>query len=130
MMMGSKLHLEYLTDNHTGLGTTYGWTGKMIGSKMNFTVEVTKWIRGVEKIWETIGPAKMIIYSWYRMRLLVSRIQDNTIAELSITYEKPKNWFAKLISFFVADWYCNWCLNNMLNDTKKSVGPKQAVHNT
>jgi hypothetical protein len=32
--------------------------------KMDFTVEVTKWLKGIEKTWETIGEAKMIIYSW------------------------------------------------------------------
>ena len=76
MMMGSKLKLEYLTANHTGLGSKYRWTGTMMGMKMDFTVEVTKWIEGVEKIWETIGEAKMIIYSWYRMHLFVNPIED------------------------------------------------------
>ena len=121
MMMGSKLRLEYLTTNHTGPGTKYWWTGTMMGMKMDFTVEVTKWIEGVEKIWETIGEAKMIIYSWYQMRLFLSQQTDNTIAELSIIYKKPKGWFARLISFFVADWYCNWCLKNMLSDSKRKI---------
>lgn len=119
MMMGNKLNLEYLTTNHTGLGSKYRWTGKMMGRKMDFTVEVTKWIAGVEKVWETIGEAKMIIYSWYRMNLLVKQENANSEALLSITYEKPKRWLAKIISFLFADWYCNWCLKNMLNDAKK-----------
>src|SRR5436190_4510220 len=121
MMMGSKLHLKYLTDNPKGLGSKYRWTGKMMGMKMDFTVEVTKWVNGVEKVWETIGKAKMIIYSWYRMHLLLSVKNDKTIAELSITYKKPKGLFAKLVSFLFADWYCNWCLKNMLKDTKEQL---------
>jgi len=121
MMMGSKLHLEYLTENHTGQGTKYRWTGTMMGMKMDFTVEVTKWIEGVEKVWETIGEAKMIIYSWYRMNLLLTENENKTVAELSITYERPKGWFFKIISFLFADWYCNWCLKNMLADTKRSL---------
>src|SRR6266542_7123657 len=124
MMMGSKLHLQFLTDNHNGLGSKYKWTGKMMGMKMDFTVEVTKWISGVEKIWETIGEAKMIIYSWYRMKLLLSEADGKTFGELSIAYEKPKSFFAKIISFLFADWYCNWCLQNMLNDTKKRLATK------
>ena len=36
MMMGSKLHLEYLTEHHTGPGSRYRWTGKMMGIEMNF----------------------------------------------------------------------------------------------
>ena len=121
MMMGSKLHLQYLTANHTGPGTTYRWTGTMMGMNMDFTVEVTKWIAGIEKVWETIGEAKMIIYSWYRMHLLLTKKEDTTVAELSISYEKPKGWFFKIISFFFAGWYCNWCLKNMLGDTKKQL---------
>jgi len=119
MMMGSKLQLEYLTDNHTGLGSKYRWTGKMMGMKMDFTVGVTKWIKGIEKIWETIGDAKMIIYAWYRMSLLISNVDDKTVAELSITYKKPRSLFLKFISFMVADWYCKWCLKNMLRDTRR-----------
>jgi predicted ATPase len=121
MMMGSKLHLEYLTVNRTGLGTKYRWSGTMMWMPMEFTVEVTKWVEGVEKVWETIGEAKMIIYSWYRMHLLVYPKENSTQAELSITYEKPKGWFAKIISFFVADWYCNRCLKNMLSDTDIAI---------
>ena len=123
MMMGNKLHLKYLTENQKGLGSKYRWRGKMIDMNMDFTVEVTKWIKGVEKIWETIDEAKMIIYSWYRMNLLVSKDGDKSLVELSITYKKPKGWFAKIISFLFADWYCRWCLNNMLNDTKNVLEP-------
>ena len=122
MMMGTELHLKYLTSHHTGLGSKYQWTGTMMGMKMSFTVEVTKWIKGIEKIWETIGEAEMIIYSWYRMHLLVKPIAGGSEAELSITYKKPKGWFAKIISFFFADWYCNWCLKSMLQDTRKKIG--------
>ncbi len=121
MMMGSKLHLEYLTTNHTGLGSKYRWTGTMIGMKMDFTVEVSKWVEGVEKVWETIGEGKMIIYSRYRMHLLVYPKGNITRAELSISYERPKGWFAKFVSFLFADWYCNWCLKNILSDSKRKI---------
>lgn len=95
---------------------------------MDFTVEVTKWIAGKEKTWETIGPAKLIIYSWYRMHLNVAKTGNKTLAELSITYEKPQRFFYKILSFFFADWYCRWCLTNMLNDTKLTLN--QSVINT
>lgn len=121
MMMGSKLTLQYLTENHRGLGSKYRWAGSMMGMKMDFTVEVTQWTEGIEKIWETTGEAKMIIYSWYRMHLLVTRKENTTMAGLSITYKKPDRWWQKILSFFLADWYCNWCLKNMLTDAKKKV---------
>lgn len=122
MMMGSKLHLEFLTKQHTGLGSKYQWTGTMMGMRLDFTVEVTKWVEGVEKVWETKGDAKMIIYSWFRMHLLVLQKGITSQAELSISYEKPKKWFARILSFLFADWYCNWCLKSMLSDSKRKIG--------
>ena len=94
----------------------------MLGIKMDFTVEVTKWVEGVEKIWETVGSAKMIIYSWYRMNLMVARIEkDKSHVQLSITYRRPVNWLARIISYLFADSYCRWCLKRMLFDTKKKL---------
>lgn len=120
MMMGSKLHLEYLTENHSGPGTRYRWSGKMLGISMDFTVEVTKWIAGKEKVWETIGKPKMIIYSWYQMHLMTASGPNNrTKACLSISYEKPLGFLNRVLSFLFANWYCRWCLRHMLDDTKK-----------
>lgn len=122
MMMGSKLDLTFLTKLHTGLGSKYRWTGSMMGIKINFTVEVTKWLAGVEKVWETTGETKIIIYSWFRMHLLVYPTGQNTSqAELSITYERPKGVFALLLSYLLADWYCNWCLKQMMAAGKSKI---------
>lgn len=119
--MGGRLNLEFITSHKTGLGSKYGWTGNVMSMVMDFTVEVTKWIQGKEKTWETIGDPKVIIYSWYRMHLMVSEASNNTQAELSISYEKPKGWFNKLICFLLGDWYCRWCLKHMLGDCKNTV---------
>jgi hypothetical protein len=120
-MMGSKLKLEFLTTNKTGEGSRYRWTGKMMGLMMDFTVEVTKWINGVEKIWETIGNPQLIIYSWYRMKLRVNEKNGTTEAELSISYKKPEGFFNRILCFFLADSYCRWCLKKMLGDAKKVI---------
>ena len=50
MMMGNKLQLQQLSENKTGANAKFRWFGKMMGFKMDFTVEVTKWIKDKEKI--------------------------------------------------------------------------------
>lgn len=94
---------------------------------MDFTVAVTKWVEGKEKVWETIGPTKLIIYSWYRMILQVKQQGEKTEAELSITYEKPAGLFNKILCFFLADWYCRWCLRQMLGDAKKRLEQQMSI---
>lgn len=70
---------------------------------------------------ETIGDPKVIIYFWYRMQLKISEDGNNTKAELSISYEKSKGWFNKVICFLLGGWYCRWCLKHTLGDCKTSV---------
>jgi hypothetical protein len=123
-LMGSKLNLVFLSENHKGFNTSYRWTGKVVGFKLDFTVLVTRWILNEEKIWETIGESKLIIYSWFRMHLKIKPHQDGTNAELSITYEKPKGVIGKILSLCFAKWYCKWCLKHMLHDAENSLKMK------
>ena len=124
MMMGSKLKLEQLSVNPTGVGAKYRWYGKMMGMTIDFSETVTKWQSPKIKEWEIVGDAKIIIMSWYRMWFEISPDENETIAKISISYQPPKQWYYKILSFFFANWYCNWCLNNMLNDTKKNLENK------
>lgn len=121
MMMGSKLKLEQISQMPTGVGAKYRWYGKMMGMTIDLNETVTKWQPPQLKEWETIGEAKIIIMSWYRMWFEIYNAKNGTIAKLSISYLPPKQWFYKILSFFFAGLYCNWCLNNMLNDTKKEL---------
>ena len=124
MMMGSKLKLKQLSTNAAGAGANYRWYGKMIGMAIDFNQIVTKWHPPKLKEWETIGEAKIIIMSWYRMWFEITPANNGTNTKISISYLPPKELFYKILSFFFANWYCNWCLNNMLNDTKKNLENK------
>jgi hypothetical protein len=121
MMMGSKLNLEKLSANANGVGASYRWYGRMMGMEMDFSETVTKWQPNRLKEWEIVGEAKIIIMSWYRMWFEISPIEKGTLAKISISYLPPQEWYYKILSFLFAKWYCNWCLNNMLNDTKMNL---------
>jgi hypothetical protein len=124
MMMGSKLKLEQLSPNPTGIGARYRWYGSMMGMTMDFSETVTKWQPPKLKEWEIVGEARIIIMSWYRMWFEITSTENGVIAKISISYLPPKGWFYKVLSLLFATWYCNWCLNNMLNDTKLNLERK------
>lgn len=116
-MAGSKLKVEWLSDHKTGLGTKYRWTGKVVGMKMDFTVEVSKWGEGKEKVWGTIGDAKMIVIDWFEMYLVLTPYESGkTQAQLGIYYTKPKG---KILGFLLGKSYSKWCVKSMLRDTRK-----------
>ena len=128
-MMGGKLNIEFLSPNKTGLNTKYRWTGKVLWMFMDFTVVVNKWIKGKEKSWETEGVAKMIIMSWFKMDLIVDGKDQQTTAHLSISYKRPTGFFQSILSFLLADWYCRWCLEKMLNDTEARLQDERSLGN-
>ena len=120
-MFGSKLELKQVSINPTGLDATHRWFGRIMGFRMDFTVKVSKWLKDKEKIWETIGRPKLIIMAWYRMHLFLISKDGSTLVELSISYTKPKSFFYRILSFLLAGWYCKWCLQKMLEDSKKNL---------
>jgi hypothetical protein len=124
-MMGGKMDLQFLTPQKRGPHTKYRWTGKALWWKLDFTVVVTRWIRGLEKIWETIGTPNLVIYSWFRINLKIESNSQESIAHLSISYEKPTGFFNQILCFLVGGQYGRWCLKNMLNDTEKKLSTHQ-----
>ncbi len=117
-MMGSKLVLSQLSENAVGLNSKYNWKGRVLGFKMDFTVVTSKWESNKEKVWGTVGEAKMIILEWYQMQLLITKVGEDTLVDLSIKYTKPRKFFFRSIGFILAKPYAKWCLKNMLQDTK------------
>ena len=101
MMMGSKLKLEQLSINPTGVGAKYRWYGKMIGMTMNFSETVTKWQSPKMKEWETVGESKIIIMSWYRMWFEITPAENGTLAKISISYRHQKNGIIKSFLSFL-----------------------------
>ena len=120
-MMGGKMDFQFLTEKHTGAGTRYRWTGKVLWMTLDFTVTVTKWVMGVEKSWQTEKNARMIIMSWFRMDLKVEQYGQHAMVKLYIAYERPEGIFNRLLSVLLADWYCKWCVENMLQDTEERL---------
>jgi hypothetical protein len=121
-MMGGKMNLEFLTKHKRGLHSRYKWTGNVLWMALEFTVEVTKWQPWKYKSWETVGPAKLIIYSWFRMELrMISSSINSSEACLSIIYERPHALINRVLCFFIGDWYARWCLDNMLNDVENKI---------
>ena len=47
--------LEILSDQATGFGATYRYSGTMMGLSIDFSESVTKYVPPREKVWRTIG---------------------------------------------------------------------------
>ena len=102
-MMGSKLTLEIVTPEPTGVGATYRYTGKMLGLALDISEAVTTYIAGREKIWRTIGNPKLLIMRGYEMRVHVEPVTPATTnLTISIDYELPVSGFWRIDGWLLA----------------------------
>ena len=121
-MMGSKLTLEIVTPEPTGVGATYRYTGKMLGLVLDFSETVTTYIAGREKIWRTIGNPKLLILRGYEMRVLVEPVTPATTnLTISIDYELPVSGFWRITGWLLGDAYSRWCLTGMVDGSKRDL---------
>lgn len=95
MIIGSKLIMEQLSPNQTGVAAKYRWRGKMMEMTIDLIETVTKCQPNKLNEWETDRGAKISSISWYRMWFEISPDQNGTIAKLSISYLQLKIDFIK-----------------------------------
>jgi len=91
-MMGSKLHLEIVTPEPTGVGATYRYSGRVMGLAIDFSETVTRYIPGREKAWQTIGHPRLFIIESCEMRVLAEPMPNATSKlTISIDYILPRS---------------------------------------
>jgi uncharacterized membrane protein len=128
-MLGSRLKLEILSEQPTGLGATYRYSGKTMGLSLGFSESVTKYVPNREKVWRTVGTPRLLIIDAYEMRVAVEPLSATASRlTISITYELPRSPFWRVIGRLLAGPYSRWCLRRMLGDTKRSLESRVNVH--
>jgi hypothetical protein len=121
-MMGSRLRLEILSDQPTGLGATYCYSGTMMGLSIDFSESVTKYVPPREKVWRTIGEPRLLIIASYEMCVTVEPLSSSSSRlTLSIVYELPRSAFWRIVGLLLARPYSRWCLRRMLQDTRHAL---------
>jgi len=121
-MMGSRLKLEILSKQPTGLGATYRYSGTMMGLSLDFSESVTKYVPNREKIWRTVGEPQLLIISSYEMRLAVEPMSAvSSRLTISITYDLPRSPVWLLLGRLLAGPYSRWCLRQMVGDAKRAL---------
>ena len=121
-MMGSKLTLEILSPETTGVGASYRYSGRMMGFVIDFSETVTRYIPGREKDWRTIGTPRLLIVDSYEMRVLVEPSAPvGSRLTIAFDYELPRAFFWHCVGRAFAPAYARWCLNSMVNGAKEEI---------
>ena len=127
-MMGSRLRLEVLSDQPTGLGATYRYSGTVMGLSIDFSESVTKYLPSREKVWRTIGEPRLLIIGSYEMCVAVERLSPSSARlTISIAYELPRSAFWRIVGLILARPYSQWCLRRMLQDARRALEARARV---
>ena len=118
-MIGSKLKLEIMTPETTGVGAIYRYSGQAMGLKIDFFETVITFVAGREKVWRTIGQPQLLIIADYGMRVLVEPLSaDTSRLKISIDYQLPRRGIWRVIGWMLAGVYSRWCLTSMVEGCK------------
>lgn len=121
-MMGSRLALEILTPEPTGVGTTYRYSGRVMGLTIDFSETVIRYEPGHEKVWRTIGQPRLIIIDNYEMRALVEPVAETrSRLTIAIDYELPSSGLSHLLGRLLASSYAKWCIDRMIQGTVRDL---------
>jgi hypothetical protein len=121
-MMGSRLKLEILSDQPSGLGATYRYSGTVMGLSIDFSESVTKYLPPREKVWRTIGEPQLQIIKSYEMRVAIDGLSPSSARlTISIAYDLPRSPFRRIVGLLLARPYSRWCLRRMLRDTQQAL---------
>ena len=121
-MMGSRLKLEILSEQPTGLGATYRYSGTMMGLSLDFSESVTRYVPNREKIWRTIGEPRLLIISSYEMRQAVEPLSAVlSRLTISIAYDLPRSPLGHVVGRLLARPYSRWCLRQMVGGAKHAL---------
>jgi len=124
-MMGSKLKLEIMTPELTGVGAVYRYSGRMMGLTIDFSETVTKYVAGREKVWRTIGQPQLLIMAGYEMRVLVEPVSPaSSRLTIGIDYELPRVGVWRALGWTLAGAYSRWCLTSMVEGSKLDLEQK------
>ena len=126
-MMGSKLKLEIMTPEPTGVGAVYRYSGQMMGLTIDFSETVTKYLPAREKVWRTIGKPELLIIAGYEMRVLVEPLSlVSSRLTISIDYQLPRAGIWRALGWALGDTYSRWCLTSMVDGTKIDLERRRA----
>jgi hypothetical protein len=120
-MMGSRLQLDRLSAQATGVGARYRWHGRVLGLALDLTEVVTEWVPDRRKAWQTAGEPRLIVMAGYRMAFTISPTGAGSVLTVEIEYDIPPSPVGRLMSWLLADAYSRWCLRRMCRDAKAAV---------
>ena len=124
MMGGGGMGVELDAAKGQAVGSHIRLSGNVFGIRLFLDEVVTRRNPRREKVWETVGPPRLLVIGSYSMGLELKRENSNSRLRVFIDYDLPTGRAAWWLGRLFGGTYATWCVDQMLE------GPSEALWNS
>ncbi|MCA0270891.1 MAG: SRPBCC family protein [Proteobacteria bacterium] len=118
MMAGGSMRQYLDADRGRTVGSVIRMEGRMMGLSLHVEEAITERRPPARKLWETIGPQRMIVIGDYRLGFETEPIAEGTELRVFIDYSLPAGLIGHLLGPFLAPLYARWCVSRITDGTR------------
>lgn len=121
-MAGSRLAVEIVGRQASGVGAVYRYTGRVLGLVLDFEERVTRYAPPTLKEWQTMGQPRMLILGSYVMTFMVTATaasEARLAVDLRYTLPTARPW--RWIGRALAPFYARWCVEAILSGSRQEL---------
>jgi hypothetical protein len=122
MMAGSRMSVELDAAQGRAVGSHIKLAGRVLGVRLFLDEVVTRRNPPGEKVWQTVGPLRLLVIGPYTMGVLIDADGHRSRLRVFIDYELPSGlgtyWLGRLFGGI----YARWCVNQMLQGAVAHFG--------
>ena len=102
------------------VGSRIRVAGSVLGIKLAVDETVIERDPPRRKVWETIGPPRLLVIGPYRMGFEITSSGDAARLRVFIDYSLPTGLVSRWLGYLFARYYAKWCTERMVGDAAKS----------
>lgn len=115
MMAGSRMSVQLDAAGGRAVGSHIRLSGRVLGVQLFLDEVVTRRVPPAEKVWQTVGPLRLIVIGSYTMGIAIAADGERSRLRVFIDYELPSGSATRWLGWLFSGPYARWCVNQMVN---------------
>jgi Polyketide cyclase / dehydrase and lipid transport len=121
MMGGGGMGVELDAAKGQAVGSHIRLSGNVFGIRLFLDEVVTRRNPPREKVWETVGPPRLLVIGSYSMGLELKRENGNSRLRVFIDYDLPTGRAARWLGRVFGGMYATWCVDQCSRDRRSTL---------
>ena len=120
MMPGGRMHYRLDAAAGKAVGSLIRMEGRMLGMSLRVEEVITERHPPSRKVWETVGPQRMIVIRDYRLGFEIHPVAGVSALQVFIDYTLPETPAGYLLGWLFAPLYARWCVSRIAEGARRA----------